>query len=121
MSYLINTYWNPIVNAGTEHPIHLTLIYPILITLEYPILMTLEHPILITLEYPILITLEHPVLMTLKHPILITLEHPVLMILEVGKNTELFLNDQTFSDNSTKINNSTWNSLNYIKLSTCET
>ena len=113
MSYLINTYWNPIVNAGTEHPIHLTLIYPILITLEYPILMTLEHPILITLEYPILITLEHPVLMTLKHP--------VLMTLEVGKNTELFLNDQTFSDNSTKINNSTWNSLNYIKLSTCET
>ena len=113
MSYLINTYWNPIVNAGTEHPIHLTLIYPILITLEYPILMTLEHPILITLEYPILITLEHPVLMTLKHPILMTLE--------VGKNTELFLNDQTFSDNSTKINNSTWNSLNHIKLSTCET
>ena len=113
MSYLINTYWNPIVNAGTEHPIHLTLIYPILITLEYPILMTLEHPILITLEYPILMTLEHPVL--------ITLEHPVLMTLEVSKNTELFLNDQTFSDNSTKINNSTWNSLNYIKLSTCET
>ena len=61
--------------------------------------MTLEHPILITLEYPILITLEHPVLMTLKHPILMTLE--------VSKNTELFLNDQTFSDNSTKINNST--------------
>ena len=105
MSYLINTYWNPIVNAGTEHPIHLTLIYPILITLEYPVLMTLEHPILMTIE----------------HPILITLEHPVLMTLEVGKNTELFLNDQIFSDNSTKINNSTWNSLNYIKLSTCET
>ena len=74
MSYLINTYWNPIVNAGTEHPIHLTLIYPILITLEYPILMTLEHPILITLE------------------------HPVLMTLEVGKNTKLFLNDQIFSE-----------------------
>ena len=113
MSYLINTYWNPIVNAGTEHPLHLTLIYPILITLEYPILMTLEHPILMTLEHPILMTLEHPVLMTL--------EHPVLMTLEVGKNTELFLNDQTFSDNSSNINNSTWNSLNYIKLSTCET
>ena len=60
-----------------------------------------------TLEHPILITLEHPVLMTLEHPVLITLEHPVLMTLEVGKNTELFLNDQTFSDNSTKINNST--------------
>ena len=45
--------------------------------------------------------------MTLEHPVLMTLEHPVLMTLEVGKNTELFLNDQTFSDNSTKINNST--------------
>ena len=27
-----------------------------------------------------------------------TLEHPVLMTLEVGKNTELFLNDQIFSE-----------------------
>ena len=71
------------MNAETEHPIHLSLIYPILITLKYPILMTLEHPVLITLE------------------------HPVLMTLEVSKNTKLFLNDQTFSDNSTKINNST--------------
>ena len=70
------------MNAGTEHPIHLTLIYPILITLEYPVLMTLEHPILMTIE----------------HPILITLEHPVLMTLEVGKNTKLFLNDQIFSE-----------------------
>ena len=60
-----------------------------------------------TLEHPILMTLEHPILMTLEHPVLITLEHPVLMTLEVSKNTELFLNDQTFSDNSTKINNST--------------
>ena len=60
-----------------------------------------------TLEHPILMTLEHPILMTLEHPVLMTLEHPVLMTLEVGKNTELFLNDQTFSDNSTKINNST--------------
>ena len=85
------------MNAETEHPIHLTLIYPILMTLGYPILIPLEHPVLITLEHPVLITLE------------------------VGKNTELFLNDQIFSDNSTKINNSTWNSLNYIKLSTCET
>ena len=90
-------------------------------TLGYPILIPLEHPVLTTLEHPILMTLEHPILMTLEHPVLITLEHPVLMTLEVGKNTELFLNDQTFSDNSTKINNSTWNSLNYIKLSTCET
>ena len=90
MSYLIDTYWNPIVNAGTEHPIHLTLIYPILITLEYPILMTLEHPVLMTLGYPIL--------MTLKYPVLMTLEHPVLMTLEVGKNTKLFLNDQIFSE-----------------------
>ena len=71
------------MNAETEHPIHLSLIYPIIITLKYPILMTLEHPVLITLEHPVLITLE------------------------VGKNTELFLNDQIFSDNSTKINNST--------------
>ena len=71
------------MNAETEHPIHLTTDCPILMTLGYPILMTLEHPILITLE------------------------HPVLMTLEVGKNTKLFLNDQTFSDNSSKINNST--------------
>ena len=90
-------------------------------TLGYPILIPLEHPVLTTLEHPILMTLEHPILMTLEHPVLITLEHPVLMTLEVSKNTKLFLNDQTFSDNSTKINNSTWNSLNHIKLSTCET
>ena len=69
--------------------------------------MTLGYPILIPLKHPVLITLEHPILMTLEHPILMILEHPVLMTLEVGKNTELFLNDQTFSDNSTKINNST--------------
>ena len=90
-------------------------------TLGYPILMTLGYPVLMTLGYPILMTLGYPVLMTLKYPVLMTLEHPVLMTLEVGKNTELFLNDQIFSDNSTKINNSTWNSLNYIKLITCET
>ena len=81
-------------------------VFPLLTT-ECPILMTLEHPILMTLGYPILMTLGYPVLMTLKYPVLMTLEHPVLMTLEVGKNTELFLNDQTFSDNSSKINNST--------------
>ena len=58
-------------------------------------------------EHPIHLTTECPILITLEYPILIPLEHPVLMTLEVSKNTELFLNDQTFSDNSTKINNST--------------